>query len=61
MKNPKHNKRTLLLVGLMKGQHEPERYAIPLATLSFVAILGMGTAREALRMTYLRVFEYFFI
>lgn len=48
----------LLLVGLMKGQHEPDRYALPLALLSFVAILGMGTAREALRMTYLGVFEY---
>ncbi|MEA1922584.1 MAG: hypothetical protein U9N63_08000 [Pseudomonadota bacterium] len=48
----------LLLVGLMKGQYEPDRYAIPLVLLSFVAILGMGTAREALRMTYLGVFEY---
>ncbi len=48
----------LLLVGLMKAENEPDRYAIPMALLSFVAILGMGTAREALRMTYLGVFEY---
>ncbi|MBN2809555.1 MAG: hypothetical protein JXR80_08710 [Deltaproteobacteria bacterium] len=48
----------LLLVGLMKAESAPDRYAIPMALLSFVAILGMGTAREALRMAYLGVFDY---
>jgi len=47
-----------LLVGLMKAEVAPERYALPLALFSLVAVLGMGSAREVLRMAYLQVFEY---
>ncbi len=48
----------LLLFLLLKGQHQPERYALPAASLSLLAVLGMATAREVLRMRYLGRFDY---
>jgi hypothetical protein len=48
----------LVMVLLMAGQKDPDRYALPLGILSLVAVLGMSTAREVLRMSYLGQFDY---
>jgi hypothetical protein len=48
----------LLLAGLMKFEGDPVRVAVPLAFLSFVAILGMSISREVLRMVYVGAFNY---
>ncbi len=48
----------VLLFGLLQAEKAPERYALPLAGLSFVATLVMVVAREVLRMGYLGVYQY---
>ncbi|HIE08108.1 MAG TPA: hypothetical protein EYP64_08690 [Desulfarculaceae bacterium] len=48
----------LLIFGLMKAEKEPERFAVPMALFSFVAVLGMCITREVLRMAYVGAFKY---
>lgn len=48
----------LLMFGLMKAEKDPERFAVPLALFSFVAVLGMCISREVLRMAYVGAFNY---
>ncbi len=48
----------LLMVGLMKAEKDPERFAVPMALLSFIAVFGMSAAREVLRMVYVGAFKY---
>jgi hypothetical protein len=47
-----------VLVLLFVAEKRPDRFAVPLAGLSLLAVLGMSTAREALRMKYLGRFDY---
>ncbi|MBN2332203.1 MAG: hypothetical protein JXO49_00755 [Deltaproteobacteria bacterium] len=49
---------TLVLVVLMMAEQNPDRYAVPLGLVSLVAVLGMSTAREVLRMNYLGRHDY---
>jgi len=48
----------LVMVMLMVGQKNPDRYAVTMGILSLVAVLGMSAAREVLRMSYLGQFDY---
>ncbi|MEA2107869.1 MAG: hypothetical protein U9P07_00400 [Pseudomonadota bacterium] len=48
----------LVMVLLMIAEKDPDRYALPLGILSLVAVMGMSTAREVLRMSYLEQFDY---
>ena len=48
----------LLLVGLMKAEKDPERFAVPMALFSFIAVFGMCATREVLRMVYVGAFKY---
>ncbi len=48
----------VFLIVLILAQKEPEKYAMWSALFAFVAVLGMSTAREVLRMVYLGKFNY---
>ncbi len=48
----------LVMVLLMIAEKDPDHYALPLGILSLVAVLGMSTTREVLRMNYLGQFDY---
>lgn len=48
----------LVMVMLMGGQKNHDRYAVTMGILSLVAVLGMSAAREVLRMSYLGQFDY---
>ena len=48
----------VFLIVLILAQKEPEKYAMWSALFAFLAVLGMSTAREVLRMVYLGKFNY---
>lgn len=48
----------LLMFGLMKAEKDPDRFAVPMALFSFIAVFGMCATREVLRMVYVGAFKY---
>ncbi|GAB4389806.1 MAG: hypothetical protein Kow0025_17500 [Thermodesulfovibrionales bacterium] len=47
-----------LLVFLYLAQGDPVKFAVPSALVAFLAVAGMSTAREVLRMSYAGRFDY---
>ncbi|HAK87830.1 MAG TPA: hypothetical protein DHV16_09360 [Nitrospiraceae bacterium] len=47
-----------LLFFLNNAQKDPFKYAVPAVIGAFLTVFGMSYTREALRMTYLRRFDY---
>ncbi len=47
-----------LLFFLNSAQKDPFKYAVPAVIGAFLTVFGMSYTREALRMTYLRRFDY---
>ncbi len=48
----------LLLLVLIEAQSNPQKYALPAAGLALIGVLGMTSAREALRMLYVGRYNY---
>jgi len=48
----------IVMILLLKAEADPDRWALPLAGVSFVAVLVMSIAREVLRMSYLGLYDF---
>lgn len=48
----------LFLLVLIEAQSDPQKYALPAAALAFISVLGMTSAREALRVLYVARYHY---
>ncbi len=48
----------LLLFVLIEAQSNPQKYTLPAAALAFMSVLGMTSAREALRVLYTGRYDY---
>ncbi|MCL4557268.1 MAG: hypothetical protein M1491_01290 [Deltaproteobacteria bacterium] len=48
----------VLLLVLIEAQSNPQRYALPTAGLALISVLGMTSAREALRVLYAGRYDY---